>query len=166
MLEFFRAYQRIFFFIITVVVITSFVFFGTFSTFTGGEERPDKQVAQTIHGSAVMLSEVQKLSRFIATDREDVADLHGSPPNYCNDGVIRHDFLRPRLAELLVADARDHGSLAAQPGHAESQVGRAAAQVHRETAGVFQPRTELLGIEIDGQAAETGQIMSARSGEL
>lgn len=107
MLEFFRAYQRIVFFVITIVVITSFVFFGTFSTFVGDVERPDRQVGQTIHGSAVMLSEVQKLSRFIATDREDVAHLHGLPPNYCNDGVIRYDFLRPRLAELLVAEYFD-----------------------------------------------------------
>ncbi len=107
MLEFFRRYQRAFFFVITIVVITSFVFFGTFSTFMGEVERPDQQVGQTVEGSPIMLSEVQKLARFISTDREDGANRHGLLPNFCNDGVIRNDFLRTRLADVLVAEYFD-----------------------------------------------------------
>jgi hypothetical protein len=102
MLEFFRQYQRIVFIIVTTMVIASFVFFGTFSTFVNEVERPDRLVAQTVQDTPMMLSEVQKLARFIATDREDLAHGHGLPPNFCNDGVIRHDFLRARLAEGLV----------------------------------------------------------------
>ena len=107
MLEFFRKYQRYFFLVITVVVIASFTFFGTYSTFAGSDEPEDRVVGQTIDGSDMMLSEVQKLSRFIATDREDSIQGRGLPPNFCNDGVIRYDFLECRLAHLLVAEYFD-----------------------------------------------------------
>ncbi len=107
MLEFFRKYQRYFFFVITVVVIASFSFFGTYSAFGGETERKDKVIGQAIDGSNVMLSEVQKLSRFIATDREDSIYGRGLPPNFCNDGVVRYDFIKAKLAHLLVNDYFD-----------------------------------------------------------
>lgn len=118
MLEFFRKYQRYFFLVITVVVISSFVFFGTYSTLAGGAavEREDRAIGQTIDGSRMMRSEVQKISRFIATDREDSVQKRGSLPNLCNDGVLRYDFLRDRLGELLVAEYFEElkGDLAAR----------------------------------------------------
>ena len=101
MLEFFRRYQRYFFLIIAVMVISSFLFFGTYSTFGGGEERKDRVVAHAVDGSPMMLSEVQKLARFIAADREDAF------PNFCNDGVLRYDVLKDRLGELLVGQYFD-----------------------------------------------------------
>lgn len=107
MLEFFRKYQRYFFLGITIVVISSFTFFGTFSTFVGVEERPDRAIGQMIDGSSMMLSEVQKLSRFIATDREDSLQGRGGVPNLCNDGVIRYDLLKDGLADLIVAEYFD-----------------------------------------------------------
>jgi len=107
MLEFFRRYQRYFFLVITVVVIASFTFFGTYSTFAGSDEPEDRIVGQTVDGSDMMLSEVQKLSRFISTDREDSVQGRGLAPNFCNDGVIRYDFLECRLAELLVNEYFD-----------------------------------------------------------
>lgn len=106
MLEFFRTYQRYFFLVITIVVIASFTFFGTYSTLGNEVEREDRIVGQAVDGSSMMLSEIQKLSRFIATDREDSAG-RGMSPNFCNDGVIRYDFLRARLADLLVAEYFD-----------------------------------------------------------
>lgn len=107
MLDFFRKYQRHFFLVITVVVIFSFTFFGAYSTFVPTEGRKDTVVGRTIHGSQMMLSEVQQLSRFIATDREDAMQGRGMPPNLCNDGVIRYDFLKDRLGELLVSEYFD-----------------------------------------------------------
>ncbi len=103
MLEFFRRYQRYFLFLITTVMIGSFAFFGTYSTFGGEPEREDQAIGQMVNGSNLMLSEVQKLSRLIATDREDSLQARGLPPNFCNDGVIRNDFLKTRLADLLVS---------------------------------------------------------------
>ncbi|PIS02397.1 MAG: hypothetical protein COT85_05215 [Chlamydiae bacterium CG10_big_fil_rev_8_21_14_0_10_42_34] len=107
MLEFFRKYQRYFFLVTTVVVIASFTLFGTYDTFAKGEEKEDRIIGRTISGSAMMLSEVQKLSRFIATDREDSMEGRGLSPNFCNDGVIRYDFLKDRLADLLVKEYFD-----------------------------------------------------------
>lgn len=107
MLEFLRKYQRYLFFVITVMVIFSFIFFGTFSTFMGVEERPDRSIGKLIDGSPMMLSEVQKLSRFIATDREDSMQGRGLPPNFCNDGVIRYDFIKDGLAGVIVSEYFD-----------------------------------------------------------
>lgn len=104
MLDFFRKYQRIFFAVVAVFVITSFSFFGAFSTFGNeGEKRSDKVAGVAIDGSSFMLSEVQDLARFLATDREDLSDSRGVP-NLCNDGVVRHDFIEGGLADLLAAN--------------------------------------------------------------
>lgn len=106
MLEFFRRYQKILFLLVTVMVSFSFLFFGTYSTFGGGEDRPDRQIGKMVNGSSLMLSDVQKLSRFIATDRED--SMQGRvPPNFCNDGLIRYDFLRDGLARLVISQYFD-----------------------------------------------------------
>ncbi len=102
MLEFFRRYQRYFFLVITAVVITSFTFFGTYSTFGGDEAPKDRLVGKTVEGAPMMLSEIQKMARFIEVDREDSGSL-----NLCNDGVIRYDFIRDRIADLLVAEYFD-----------------------------------------------------------
>lgn len=103
MLEFFRKYQRYFFVFISIVIIASFSFFGTFSTVSSeGEKREDRLLVHAVDGSDLMLSQVQALSRFIASDGEDF-DRAGSIPNLCNNGVIRYDLLRSGLADLLAA---------------------------------------------------------------
>ncbi len=103
MLEFFRTYQRYFFFVVTIVVITSFTFFGTYSTFSSqGVEENNRVVGHAIDGSDIRLSDVQKLSRFLYADREDMMQGRGVYPNFCNDGVIRHDLIESGLADLLV----------------------------------------------------------------
>ncbi len=107
MLEFFRRYQRYFFILITVVVIASFTLFGTYQSFSQAEESPDVKIGQKIDGSPLMLSEVQKLSRFLSTDREDSKEGRGLAPNLCNQGVIRYDFIRDGLADLIVAEYFD-----------------------------------------------------------
>lgn len=107
MLEFFRKYQRSFFAVITTVVISSFIFFGTFNTFAEPERNVDRSIGKKIDGSSLMLSEVQRLARFIATDREDAVQGRGLAPNLCNDGVIRHDLVKEGLAQLVVSEYFD-----------------------------------------------------------
>ncbi|MDE3046632.1 MAG: hypothetical protein KGJ02_08350 [Verrucomicrobiota bacterium] len=103
MLDFFRKYQRAFFFVITVMVIASFSFFGTFSTFTNVETRPDRVIGKAIDGSDLRLLEIEALARFLSTDREDIPYLsHQIPLNLLNDGVIRRDFLSSGIADVLV----------------------------------------------------------------
>lgn len=107
MLEFFRRYQRYFFAVVTVVLIASFTFFGTSSAFDTGQEREDWTVSKTVDGSSMTFLNVQKLSRFIASDRDDSFHPRGAPINLCNDGVIRKDFLNDGLADLIVAQYFD-----------------------------------------------------------
>lgn len=108
MLEFFRKHQKSFFLVIAVMVISSFVFFGTFSTAMNGPAREDRVVGKAIDGSKMGLIELQNLSRFLAVDREDIGAVgQHAPPNLLNDGVIRRDFLRTGVAETIVRESWD-----------------------------------------------------------
>ncbi len=103
MLDIFRRYQKVIFLVVTVVVVFSFLFFGAYGVL-GQEDGPrDRSIGKMVNGSPIMLSEVQKLSRFIATDREDSMQGRGLPPNFCNDGVIRYDFIKDGLAALIAS---------------------------------------------------------------
>lgn len=99
MLELLRRYQRYIFGVVTFVTIASFAFFGTYSTFDNQNVREDSVVGKTVKGEPIHLSKLQNLIRFLAKDREDLAD---GAPNFCNDGVLRYDFLRTQLADLIV----------------------------------------------------------------
>lgn len=101
MLDILRRYQKVLFLVVTVMVVFSFVFFGTYSALGGVEGPPDRALGKRIDGSSMNLSEVQRLSRFIATDREDSILGRGLFPNFCNDGVIRYDFIKDGLANLI-----------------------------------------------------------------
>ena len=101
MLEFFRKYQRFFFLVVTTIIILSFTFFGTFSTFTNDVEIKDRSIGKAIDGSDLLLFEQQKLSRFLSMDVFDTPSV-GNGPNFLNDGVIRKDLIAVGLADLLV----------------------------------------------------------------
>ena len=103
MLEFLRKYQKFFFFIIAVMVISSVVFFGTFSTFSGPETREDKTIGKAIDGSDLKLLQLSALARFLSSDRDDVAIAgRAAPINLLNDGVVRRDLLSTGIADILV----------------------------------------------------------------
>lgn len=108
MLEFFRRYQRYFFFVITIVIIISFSFFGTYSTLGSNTWR--EQIAfKAINGREVTRSDVDEMALFLATDNEDKM-LYGGVwgLNFLNDGVIRKDFLETDLGvELALAYQED-----------------------------------------------------------
>ena len=103
MLDFFRKYQRYFFLVITIVIIISFSFFGTYSTL--GSNRWREQIAfKAIDGHEVSRSDLDEMATFLATDNQDKILFGGAwGPNFLNDGVIQKDFLDTGLAEQLVA---------------------------------------------------------------
>lgn len=103
MLHFFRKHQKYFFFVITVVVIMSFSFFGTYDTLAGNAIH--EQVAfTTVEGTQITRGELESLVNFISTDSDDKRLFGGAwGPNFLNDGVIKNDFLETGLAEILVA---------------------------------------------------------------
>lgn len=101
MLEFFRRYQRYFFYVITFVIVISFSFFGTYSSLSDGSFR--EQIAFTdVNGRSVTRHELDEMVAFIGTDTNDKALLGGNwGPNFLNDGVVRDDFLKTGLASML-----------------------------------------------------------------
>jgi|688.fasta_scaffold20110_6 GcvH upstream region-like protein len=103
MLDFFRKYQRYFFLLVTIVIIISFSFFGTYSTLTQGNYH--EQIAFTaVDGTQVKRAELDQLALFLGTDAQDKLLFGGLwGPNFLNDGVIKKDFLETGLAELLAS---------------------------------------------------------------
>lgn len=64
MLDFFRKYQRYFFLVITVVIIISFSFFGTYSTLGSNAWR--EQIAfKAVNGHEVTRADVDEMTDFL-----------------------------------------------------------------------------------------------------
>lgn len=103
MLHFLRKHQKYFFLVITVVVIMSFSFFGTYDTLAGNAIH--EQIAfTTIDGNNVKRGDLEAMVSFISTDNDDKRLFGGAwGPNFLNNGVLRNDFLETGLAEILVA---------------------------------------------------------------
>jgi hypothetical protein len=102
MLEFFRKYQKFFFFFIAIVITASFAFVGTYDAIGGETREKDWVVSKAIDGSSITYLNVKKLSRFLSVDYLDAGSGRAVYPNFCNDGVIRNDFLKGNLGALLV----------------------------------------------------------------
>ena len=98
MLDFFRRYQRYFFLVVTVVIIISFSFFGTYSTL--GESNYHDQIAFTaVDGTNIKRTELDQMVLFLGTDAEDKLLFGGAAgPNFLNDGVMVKDILQKGLA--------------------------------------------------------------------
>jgi GcvH upstream region-like protein len=94
MLQFFRKYQRFFLGFVATIVILSFSFFGTFSSFVNTPEVKDQVIGKAIDGSNMSRREVELLAHFLATSSQDISVLGpGKMPNLLNDDVVRKDFL-------------------------------------------------------------------------
>ncbi len=107
MLSALRKHQRILFIVITIVVITSFSFFGTYSVMTR-EELDDPVVFTSVDGVEHTRSEMQQMVRFLSSS----ADQRFLSPglwhvNFLNDGVVEKDFLQTGMGVILFADHRE-----------------------------------------------------------
>jgi GcvH upstream region-like protein len=101
MLGFFRRHQRYFFLMITIVIVISFSFFGTYSTINNSSGQ-DPVAFVAVDGTQIPRSELNQLVMFIGTDAEDKLLFGGIwGPNFLNDGVVKKDFFETGLAELL-----------------------------------------------------------------
>jgi len=103
MLDFFRRHQRYFFIFITIVIVISFSFFGTYDTLSYSPFR--EQIAfKTVDGQTVTRHELDEMATFIGTDALDKRSFGGLwGPNFLNDGVIRKNFLETGLAVILAS---------------------------------------------------------------
>lgn len=102
MLDFFRRHQRYFFLVITVVIVISFSFFGTYNTLGNNQWR--EQIAfKAVDGSDITRIELDEMAIFLSSDNEDKILFGGAwGPNFLNDGVIRKNFLETGMAEQLI----------------------------------------------------------------
>lgn len=103
MLDFFRRHQRYFYILITIVIVISFSFFGTYDTLSTNSFR--EQIAFTaIDGRDVTRHELDEMVTFISTDAEEKLIFGGIwGPNFLNDGVIKKNFLQSGLGGMLIA---------------------------------------------------------------
>lgn len=107
MLHFFRKHQKVIFLGTTIVVVSSFVFFGTYNTL--GQTRPtiqDKELLRLIDGSPLMRSKALLMSRFLSYGPEDKKGSDGVV-NMLNDGVLEKDILSAPFARMI---CREFGS--------------------------------------------------------
>ncbi|MDF2550072.1 MAG: hypothetical protein K0S07_1139 [Chlamydiales bacterium] len=99
MLDLFRKYQKILFIIISLMVIVSFSFFGTYGSIESNKAH--NEVAFTaVDGQKIRQSELDDLVKFIATDLED--RRINPVGNFFNDGVIVNDFLKTGLFNAII----------------------------------------------------------------
>jgi len=102
MLSFFRKYQRYFLIAITVMIIVSFSFFGTYNAISQKKPR-DEVVFDAVDGRRIHQSELHQMAFFLSTDTFDKEQYGPSfAANFLNDGVIRRDFFESGLGEQVI----------------------------------------------------------------
>jgi GcvH upstream region-like protein len=102
MLDFFRRHQRYFFVVITVVIVISFSFFGTYNSL-GSDQWRERIAFKAVDGSDITQLELDEMAVFLGSDNDDKLLFGGAwGPNFLNDGVIRKDFLETGIAEIII----------------------------------------------------------------
>jgi GcvH upstream region-like protein len=116
MLQIFRRYQKVIFLVTTVLIVFSFVFFGTFSAFVQQTSAPDPIVYTTRSGTKVHHSEMQQMMQFFAHERADpVLPRNLLDNNFLNDGWISRIFFKSGGVEPFVfAKVSKHEEFLAQ----------------------------------------------------
>lgn len=103
MLGLLRKYQKIIFAIVTVVIIVSFSFFGTYGAMSGNRVAiVDKIIGKGIDGSDIRELEIENLVKMIDTDANDMMILEGKgSANILNDGVVRKDIFESGFGKKI-----------------------------------------------------------------
>lgn len=107
MLDFFRRHQRYFFVLITIVIVISFSFFGTYNSLSDSPFR--EQIAfKAVDGSVITRHQLDEMATFIGTDASDKLLFGGMwGPNFFNDGVISKNLLETGLGVILASSYPD-----------------------------------------------------------
>jgi GcvH upstream region-like protein len=85
---------------ITIVIVISFSFFGTYSVFLKGEKK-DGVAFTAIDGSKVYTGQLHDLISLISGDSRDLL-LRNGPATAFNDGFVAKDILATGVAQVLV----------------------------------------------------------------
>jgi len=99
MFVFFRRYQRLIFVFVTIVIVLSFSFFGTYSTFVSNSA-DDPVVFTCVDGTKMRKSTFMEYVRFLSADSLSIGE--GAPFNALNDGAIAKDIVQSGVGDALV----------------------------------------------------------------
>jgi GcvH upstream region-like protein len=88
MLQFFRKYQKIFFLVVTFVIVTTFLFFGTYQAMAPSFRKGEGE------------SYTAQVVRFLETENWMIS-RRNPLANFLNDGVISKEFLETGMGELV-----------------------------------------------------------------
>ncbi len=99
MLHFFRTYQRVFFIVITITIIISFTFFGTYNAAAGSSAVPHVVIGKGIDGSEITKKDFDALCRMIGSSPLDHSQ--GKVPNLLNDSVVQKDLIASGTGMML-----------------------------------------------------------------
>lgn len=96
MLHFFRKHQKFLFIFVTIIIVFSFVFFGTYQAFRPGLTATDEVLFKAIDGTKIKKSYFTAFCHFL----EEEATFPTSR-NFLNDGVISRAILETKAATFL-----------------------------------------------------------------
>ncbi len=97
MLHLFRKYQKIIFYVVTAVIITSFVFFGTYQTFAPSGKGEDP-VVMKVGKRKIHRSLMNQMTLFLKSEQSPFPTPQGLiATNYLNSGLISNTLLTSPL---------------------------------------------------------------------
>ena len=82
-------------------------------------------------------------------------------PHMADVATLFFERFGEEAAHVVVADAREHCRREPEPRAAERDIRRRTAEILREARHVFEPRADLLRVQIDGEAAEAHDVAAA-----
>lgn len=103
MLAFFRKYQKLFFIFVTIIIVTSFVFFGTYQAFAPTSQAKEETAFVLSSGKKITKSYLSDMTRFLASEPLSFRGAH----NFLNDNIVSREFLDTNIALHLVALNQD-----------------------------------------------------------
>jgi hypothetical protein len=108
MLQYFRKHQKVIFLFTTVVIVISFLFFGTFSSVLSMQTSvKDEEIGKLIDGTSLKKRKLQVMTQFLSASIENIHDGGKKFVNLLNDGVVEKDVLATPLAKHLINQYSD-----------------------------------------------------------
>jgi hypothetical protein len=102
MLRFFKKHQKLVFWIITVVIVVTFSFFGSYNVMSDHATNKDTIVTHSLDGKEIKQSEIQQMRYLIEYDHDTQVIAQGKIINLFNPGVLMNDIIKPGIASYLL----------------------------------------------------------------
>jgi hypothetical protein len=100
MFSFFRKYQKFLFIVITIVIVFSFVFFGTYQAFGPRPQGKEETSFTTQNGRKITKSYLRDFAHFLNLEPTSARGFQ----NFLNDSVIGKDILDAQIGYLIVKE--------------------------------------------------------------